>query len=127
LTKLSPVSRTCRGIRSAKDDGQLAPHMIATTTTANAPTEHPDGVQAGHPRPAASIAAVVKFVASGNEVAPRHLTRSRRYWLDAAITEIATPPPRGSNPFRLRGLPRASQVVGRNSGSRVITGQPNSP
>jgi hypothetical protein len=48
-------------MRSAKDDGQLAPHMIATTTTPNARTKHPDGVQAGRPRPAASITAIVKF------------------------------------------------------------------
>jgi hypothetical protein len=52
---------TCRGIRSAKDDAQLAPHVIATTTTANASTKHPDAVQAGHPRPAVSTTAVVKF------------------------------------------------------------------
>jgi hypothetical protein len=35
--------------------------VIATTTTANARTKHPDAVQAGRLRPAASTTAVVKF------------------------------------------------------------------
>jgi hypothetical protein len=52
---------TCRGIRSSKGDGQLAPNVIATTTTANARTKHPDAVQGGRLRPAASTTAVVKF------------------------------------------------------------------
>jgi hypothetical protein len=56
---------TCRGMRSSKGDGQLAPHVIATTTTANGRTKHPDGVQAGRPRSAASTTAVVKLVTLG--------------------------------------------------------------
>jgi hypothetical protein len=96
---------TCRGMRSAKDVGQLAPQMIATTAKANAPTKHPDGVQAGRRGLVASITAVVKFVTLGNEVAPTHLTGSRRYQLGAAIIDMTTPPLRDCNPFRLRGLP----------------------
>ena len=109
-------------MRSVKDDGQLAPHMIANTTTANARTEHPDGVQAGRPHPAASTTAAVKF---GKRSCADASDPGRRYRLDAAITEIARPP-HGTQTRSDSDFCRASQVVERNSRASVIAGRPKS-
>jgi hypothetical protein len=64
-TELSLVLMTCVGMPSSKGKGQLAPHVIVVTRTANARTEHPDTVQTGRPRPVASTTAVVKLVTLG--------------------------------------------------------------
>ena len=50
-----PGTPELQGRRAARTN------VIVTTTTANARTKHPDGVQGGRPHPAASTTAVVKF------------------------------------------------------------------
>jgi hypothetical protein len=119
-TELSPVLVSCRGIRSSEGDGQLALHVITTTTTANARTKHPDGVQeAVRTRPLAPT----QSWNLGNEVAPTHLT-------PVAVTGWTRRSPRslhhhptGTQTRSDSDVCRASQVVGRNNRASVTAGQ----